>query len=34
MLNQTQIDQYHDIGAIVVPDILSPDEILRLRRVT
>ena len=34
MLTKTQIAEYHEIGAIVVPDILSVDEVLRLRRVT
>src|SRR5580700_2834735 len=34
MLTKTQIDQYNEIGAIVVPDILSADEVQRLRRVT
>ena len=34
MLTQAQIDQYNEIGAIVVPDILTPEEVLRLRRVT
>jgi len=34
MLTKAQIDQYNEIGAIVVPDILSADEMLRLRRVT
>ncbi len=34
MLTKAQIDQHNEIGAIVVPDILSADEMLRLRRVT
>ena len=34
MLSRTQIEQYNEIGAIVVPDILSADEVQRLRRVT
>jgi ectoine hydroxylase-related dioxygenase (phytanoyl-CoA dioxygenase family) len=34
MLSRTQIDQYNETGAIVVPDILSADEVYRLRRVT
>ena len=34
MLSKSQIDQYHETGAIVVSDILSTDEVLRLRRVT
>ena len=34
MLSRTQIEQYNEIGAIVVPDVLSADEVQRLRRVT
>ncbi len=34
MLTKSQIEEYNEIGAIVVPDILSEDEVLRLRRVT
>lgn len=34
MLTQAQIDEYNEVGAIVVPNILSPDEIARLRAVT
>jgi ectoine hydroxylase-related dioxygenase (phytanoyl-CoA dioxygenase family) len=34
MLTQAQIEQYNRVGAIVVPDILTPDEVARLRRVT
>ena len=34
MLSKAQIDQYQATGAIVVPDILTSDEVLRLRRVT
>src|ERR1700759_1726096 len=34
MLSQTQIAQYNEIGAIVVPDILTADEVSRLRQVT
>jgi phytanoyl-CoA hydroxylase len=34
MLTKTQIDQYNETGAIVVADILSADEVHRLRRVT
>lgn len=34
MLTKAQIDEYNRIGAIVVPDILSQDEVARLRRVT
>jgi hypothetical protein len=34
MLTNTQIQQYKEVGAIVVPDILTQDEVRRLRRVT
>ena len=34
MLNRTQIAQYNEIGAIVVPDMLTADEVQRLRSVT
>jgi ectoine hydroxylase-related dioxygenase (phytanoyl-CoA dioxygenase family) len=34
MLTRTQIEQYHETGAIVVDEILTEDEVLRLRRVT
>lgn len=34
MLTQSQIDQYNDVGAIVVPDVLSQAEVAELRRVT
>jgi phytanoyl-CoA hydroxylase len=34
MLSRTQIEQYNETGAIVVPDILTDDEVQRLRRVT
>ena len=34
MLTRSQIDEYNEIGAIVVPDILSDEEIQRLRAVT
>jgi phytanoyl-CoA hydroxylase len=34
VLNQTQIDEYNRVGAIVVPDVLTQDEVQRLRRVT
>ncbi len=34
MLNQTQIDAYNTIGAIVVPDVLTPQEVAELSRVT
>jgi phytanoyl-CoA hydroxylase len=34
MLTQTQIEEYNRVGAIVVPDVLSADELQELRRVT
>jgi ectoine hydroxylase-related dioxygenase (phytanoyl-CoA dioxygenase family) len=34
MLTQRQIDEYNEVGAIVVPDVLSEDEVARLRVVT
>ena len=34
MLSQTQIEEYHRVGALVVPDVLTLDEVRRLRRVT
>ena len=34
MLTKAQLGEYHDVGAIVVTDVLSMDEIQRLRRVT
>jgi ectoine hydroxylase-related dioxygenase (phytanoyl-CoA dioxygenase family) len=34
MLTRQQIDEYNDVGAIVVPDVLSPAEVAELRRVT
>jgi phytanoyl-CoA hydroxylase len=34
MLSKTQIEHYKEIGAIVVPDILTADEVQRLRHVT
>lgn len=34
MLTQAQIEEYNRVGAIVVPDILSADEVQRLRDVT
>ena len=34
MLTQAQIDEYNEVGAIVVPDVLTPDEVARLRAVT
>ncbi|MBS0642925.1 MAG: phytanoyl-CoA dioxygenase family protein [Acetobacteraceae bacterium] len=34
MLTQAQIDEYNEIGAIVVPDVLTREEVQRLRDVT
>ena len=34
MLTKSQIDSYNKIGAIVVPDVLTPHEVAELRRVT
>ena len=34
MLTKAQIDEYNEIGAIVVPDILTEAEVQRLRSVT
>ncbi len=34
MLTRAQIDEYNEIGSVVVPDVLSADEVARLRRVT
>ncbi len=34
MLNQSQIDEYNKVGAIVVPNVLTQDEVRRLRHVT
>jgi len=34
MLTQAQIDEYNEVGAIVVPDILTPAEVAHLRAVT
>jgi phytanoyl-CoA hydroxylase len=34
VLNQTQIDEYNRVGAIVVPDVLAPEQVQLLRRVT
>ena len=31
MLTKAQIEEYNEIGAIVVPDVLSADEVQRLR---
>ncbi len=34
MLTKAQIDEYNEVGAIVVPDVLTPDEVRILRCVT
>jgi phytanoyl-CoA hydroxylase len=34
MLTKAQLEEYQDVGAIVVADVLSMDEVERLRRVT
>lgn len=34
MLSQAQIDEYNRVGAIVVPNVLSPQEVAELGRVT
>ncbi len=34
MLSKAQIEEYNEVGAIVVPDVLSPAEVAELRRVT
>ena len=34
MLTRSQIEAYNEAGAIVVPDVLSGEEVARLRRVT
>ncbi len=34
MLTQAQIAEYNDVGAIVVPNVLTPDEVRTLRAVT
>jgi phytanoyl-CoA hydroxylase len=34
VLTQAQIQEYTEIGAIVVPDVLTPEEVQRLRAVT
>ena len=34
MLSQAQIDEYHRVGAIVVPDVLSAAEVTELQQVT
>lgn len=34
MLSKAQVEEYNEVGAIVVPDIFSPEEVAALRRVT
>lgn len=34
MLSKAQIAEYQEIGAIVVPDVLSPEDVAEVRRVT
>lgn len=34
MLTPAQIEEYREVGAIVVPDVLTPQEVAELRRVT
>ena len=34
MLSKAQIEEYNDVGALVVPDVLTPAEVAELRRVT
>ncbi len=34
MLTRAQIQEYYDIGALVIPDVLNAEEVARLRRVT
>jgi ectoine hydroxylase-related dioxygenase (phytanoyl-CoA dioxygenase family) len=34
MLTEAQKREYEDVGAIVVPDVLNPEEVAALRRVT
>ena len=34
MLTKTQIEEYQDVGAIVVPDVLTPEEVCNLCDVT
>ena len=34
MLTAAQIKEYHEVGAIVVPDVLTPEEVAELRAVT
>ena len=34
MLSAAQIKEYHEVGAIVVPDVLTPAEVAHLSTVT
>ncbi len=34
MLSKAQIEEYNAVGALVVPDVLTPDEVQRLSEVT
>ena len=34
MLTRAQIEEYNEVGAIVVPDVLTPDEVRTLSDVT
>ena len=34
MLSKVQIEEYHEVGAIVVPDVLTPEEVRTLNDVT
>src|SRR5690242_4391140 len=34
MLSQAQITEYNEVGAIVVPDVLTPEEVRTLSDVT
>jgi phytanoyl-CoA hydroxylase len=34
MLTRAQIEEYNEVGAIVVPDVLTPDEVRKLSGVT
>jgi len=34
MLTKSQINEYNEVGAIVIPDVLTPDEVRRLSDVT
>jgi len=34
MLTAAQIKEYNEVGAIVVPDVLTPEEVARLSTVT